>query len=85
VLKGDLLLATSGSDEAEYWFQRGFDAAREAGARTVELRAATRLARLWRDTSKASDGIEILRSVYESFAGKVETADVAEARAVLEG
>lgn len=52
---------------------------------TVELRAATRLARLWRETSKRPDGMEILRSAYENFAGKMETADVVEAREVLEG
>ena len=85
VLKGDLLLAISGPDEAEPWFQLALDAAREAGARTTELRAATRLARLWRETAKRSDGIEMLRSVYENFAGKMETMDLVEARAVLEG
>ena len=85
VLKGDLLLAISGPGEAEPLFQRAFAAAREAGARTTALRAATRLARLWQETDKRSDGLEMLRSALESFAGKMETLDVVEARAVLEG
>lgn len=85
VLKGDLLLATSGPDEAEPWFRRGFDASQDTGARTTALRAATRLARLWRDTEKGSQGLEMLRSVYEHFAGKMETLDVREAKGVLDG
>ncbi|MCA1831377.1 MAG: AAA family ATPase [Actinobacteria bacterium] len=80
MIKGDLLLATSRRDEAEQWFERALDIAKQTGARTTELRAATRLARLTREPKS----IEILRSARESFVGKVETADVAEARAVLE-
>ena len=85
VLKGDLVLAISGAEEAEPWFLRGLDASRGAGARTTELRAATRLALLWQGTDKASEGLEILRPVLQSFAGKMETMDVIEAREVLEG
>jgi predicted ATPase/class 3 adenylate cyclase len=85
LLKGDLLLAISGPDEAEPWFQLAFDASRVVGARTTELRAATRLARLWRETGKANDGVELLRPIYESFAGNRETLDLVEAREVLGG
>ena len=84
VLKGDLVLAISGREGAEPWFRRAFDASRAAGARTTELRAATRLAHLWKGTDRAGEGVEILRQAYESFAGKMETLDVVEARAVLQ-
>jgi predicted ATPase/class 3 adenylate cyclase len=84
VLKGDLLLAASGPEEAEPWFQLAMDTARQSGARTTELRAATRLTRLWRRSGRQPDGSNLLREVYESFAGKMDTLDLAEARAVLE-
>ena len=83
LLKGDLLLAIDDPTGAEPWFRRAYDAAHEAGARTTELRAATRLARLWEQTDKRSDGVVILRSALQNFDGKMQTLDVAEAKAVL--
>ena len=84
VIKGDLLLEASGPADAEPWFQLALDTARQSGARTTELRAATRLTRLWRRSGRQPDGSDLLREVYESFAGKMDTLDLAEARAVLE-
>ncbi len=85
VLKGDVLFALSRFDEAESWFERGIEVGREKGARTTELRAATRLVRSRHRTGREPDWSDILRSVLATFAGKMETADVADARAVLEG
>src|SRR5439155_15636171 len=85
VLKGDLLLAASGPEEAEPWFQLALDTARQSGARTTELRAATRLTRLWQRSGRQPDGSDVLREVYESFAGMMDTPDLADARSVLAG
>lgn len=83
VLKGDLLLTLSDPESAEAWFHSAFDVASKQGARMSQLRAATRLARLWRETDKQADGIELLRGVYQTFTEGFDTPDLVEARAVL--
>jgi len=84
LLKGDLLLAASGSDAAELWFQSALDAARQTGARMSELRAATRLAQLWEASGKGPEGTALLQSVYRTFTEGFGTVDLVEARAVLD-
>ncbi len=85
VLKGDLLIALSKLGEAESSYRRGFDTAAQAGARMTQLRAATRLARLPREGGAAStDDAAALRSVYGEFTEGFESADLVEARAVLD-
>jgi predicted ATPase/class 3 adenylate cyclase len=83
MLKGDLLLAVSGPDAAEPWYQSAFDAAGQVGARMSQLRAATKLTRLWREAGKRPDGTDMLRGVYATFAEGFNTRDLVEARAVL--
>ncbi|MDQ3932062.1 MAG: adenylate/guanylate cyclase domain-containing protein [Actinomycetota bacterium] len=85
LLKGDLLLTVSGAAAAEPWFRSAFDAAGEVGARMSQLRAATRLTRLWRAANNALDGTEMLLNVYQSFTEGFDTPDLVEARALLDG
>jgi tetratricopeptide (TPR) repeat protein len=86
LLKGDTLLDLhEPRDEAEAWFQRAFDIAHGLGARMPELRAATRLCRLWRNTSKAEQGARVLGALYESFTEGLTTADLTDARRALNG
>ncbi len=82
--KGDLVLALPNASGAERWFQDAFDLAAQLGARTAQLRAATRLTRLWRGAGKRPDGIDVLRGVYETFTEGLDTRDLVEARAVLD-
>ncbi len=82
--KGDLLLALPNASGAERWFQDAFDLAAELGARTAQLRAATRLTRLWRGAGKRPDGVDMLRDVYATFTEGFDTRDLVEARAVLD-
>jgi predicted ATPase len=84
LLKGDLL-TVAGAAEADvaYWFQRGFDSAGSLGARMTQLRAAVRLCRLWRSQGR-EDADRLLRSVYDTFTEGFATADLTEARALLE-
>jgi tetratricopeptide (TPR) repeat protein len=84
--KGDLLLAlphTNGA--ADDWFQRAFDFARDVDARMLQLRAALRLCRLGRERGEPEPGDRALRAVYETFAEGFTTADLIEARSLLEG
>jgi predicted ATPase/class 3 adenylate cyclase len=86
LLKGDLLLALSNvdGDGAEPWFQRAFELAHDLGARMPELRAAIRLCRRWRDQGNAEHGGRVLGDVYETFTEGFTTADLIEARVLLE-
>jgi len=83
-LDGDLLLATGGSaDEAAARYHRALAIAREQGARSFELRAATSLARLWRDHGKRAEARDLLASVYEWFTEGFDTRDLQDAKALL--
>lgn len=83
MLKGDLLLALSGADAADPWYQYSLEAAGEVGARMAQLRAATRLVRLPRTSGKRRDATEMLRGVYESFTEGLDTPDLVDARTLL--
>jgi predicted ATPase len=85
-LKGDLLLRQCGAAgfEAEACFQRALDIARHQQARSLELRAATSLARLWQQQGKRDDARQLLAEVYDWFTEGFDTADLQEAKALLE-
>ena len=69
---------------AEACFQRAIDAAQKQQARFWELRAATSLARLWRDQGKRAQAHDLLAPVYVWFTEGLDTADLQDARALLE-
>lgn len=81
-LKGDLLLAHSPDHrtEAELWYQRALETAREEGVTMHELRAAISLARLWRN----QEGRQMVSEVYAKFTEGFTTPDLIEAREFLE-
>jgi adenylate cyclase len=84
-LDGDLLLATGGTaDEAAARYHRGLAIAREQGARSLELRAATSLARLWRNQGKCTEARELLAPVYAWFTEGFDTRDLIDAKTLLE-
>jgi predicted ATPase len=84
-LDGDLLLATGGAaDEAAARYHRALAIAREQGARSFELRAATSLARLWRDQGKRAEARDLLAPIYGWFTEGFDTQDLIDARALLE-
>jgi predicted ATPase len=53
-------------------------------ARAYELRAATSLARLWRDQGKPQQARELLAPVYGWFTEGFDTRDLKEAKALLD-
>src|SRR6185369_15336759 len=84
-LDGDLLLATGGpADEAAARYHRALAIAREQGARSLELRAATSLARLWRDQGKRAEARDLLAPVYAWFTEGFDTQDLIDAKTLLE-
>ena len=85
-LRGSLLLRQPGTPqaEAETWFQRALDVARRQEARSLELRAAMSLSRLWQQQGKRQEAHELLAAVYGWFTEGFDTADLQEAKALLE-
>jgi len=69
--------------KAEDSFRTALAIAREQGTRGYELRAATSLARLWRDQGRRSEARDLLAPVYGSFTEGFDTADLKDARALL--
>jgi predicted ATPase len=84
-LDGDLLRATGGpAAEAAARYHRALAIAREQGTRSFELRAATSVARLWRDQGKRAEARALLAPVYGWFTEGFATRDLIEAKALLE-
>ena len=71
-------------DEAEESLQRGLHIARRQEAKSLELRVATRLARLWLDQRKTTQARQLLSEVYAWFSEGFETADLRAARVLLD-
>jgi predicted ATPase len=85
-LQGVLLLRQPGTPqaEAEAWLQRALDVARRQEAKSLELRAAMSLCRLWQQQGKQAEARELLAPVYGWFTEGFDTADLQEAKAWLD-
>ena len=85
-LKATLLLQQSSDNhtEAETCFHQALDIARSQQAKSLELRAATSLARLWQQQGKRQEAHDLLAPVYGWFTEGFDTADLQEAKALLE-
>ena len=85
-LQGVLLLRQPGTpqDEAETWLQRALAVARRQEAKALELRAAMSLSRLWQQQGKQAEARALLAPIYSWFTEGFDTADLQEAKALLE-
>ena len=85
-LKGELLLTRSAENqrEGETCLHKALDVARRQQAKSLELRAAMSLARLWQQQGKRVDARALLAPIYDWFSEGFDTADLQEARALLE-
>ena len=85
-LQGALLLrqTTSDATQAEACFQQALAIARHQQAKSWELRAATSLSRLWQEQGKRTEAYELLAPIYGWFTEGFDTADLQEAKALLE-
>jgi predicted ATPase len=85
-LKGELLLQQGIPDaqQAETCFRHAIDIARQQEAKSLELRAAMSLSRLWQQQGKRAEARELLAPIYGWFTEGFDTADLQEAKALLE-
>ena len=85
-LKGELLLKQEppALDEAERCFGLSLDVARRQQAKSLELRTATSLSRLWRGRGKPAEARDLLAKTYGWFTQGFDTADLEAARALLD-
>jgi predicted ATPase len=70
--------------EIEGHLHSALDIARRQGAKWFELRAATSLARLWRDYGRCDEAHDLLAPVYGWFTEGRHTPDLSDARALLD-
>jgi predicted ATPase len=82
-LDGEIRLSFNKA-EAEACFQRAIAIAREQQAKSFELRAALSLARLWQRRGRRTAAHDLLAPVYGWFTEGFETADLKEAKALLD-
>ncbi|MBI3795611.1 MAG: AAA family ATPase [Deltaproteobacteria bacterium] len=89
-LKGELTLQSSAQNpeskvkEVEECFQKAVEVARQQQAKSLELRAAMSLSRLWQSQGKREEARQMLVEIYNWFSEGFDTADLQEAKALLE-
>jgi predicted ATPase len=86
-LRGEFLLRRGGAQsaaEAAVCFQHAVTVAHAQQAKSLELRAAMRLARLWKRQGKRTEAYELLAPLYGWFTEGFDTADLREAKTLLE-
>jgi predicted ATPase len=85
-IKGELLLrrAVPDAPQAEACFQQALAVARRQQAKSLELRAALSLNRLWQQQGKRNEGYELLAPICGWFTEGFDTADLQEAKALLQ-
>ena len=85
-LRGVLFLRQTGTSqaEAETWLRRALDVARRQQAKSLELRVTMSLVRLWQRQGKRGEARELLAPIYDWFTEGFDTADLQEAKALLD-
>ena len=94
-LKGELLLQQAPTrrrakdtqhlwEEAEGCLHQALNIARRQQAKSLELRAALSLSRVWQQQGKQAEACVLLAPIYSWFTEGFDTADLQEARALLE-
>jgi predicted ATPase len=84
-IEGDLLRVQGAPvPEAEACFARTIATTRRQGAKSLELRAARSLARLWQGCGKRTEARDLLAPIYGWFTEGFGTADLIAAKALLD-
>jgi predicted ATPase/class 3 adenylate cyclase len=89
-LRGQLLLAASDPAapavvrSAEECYRRALEVARRQGTRSLELRAAVSLSRLWQAAGRHDEARELLAPIYEWFTEGLDHHELREAAALLD-
>ena len=85
-IQGDLLLLSPGNhlEESDACFEQALTIAHRQQAKSLELRAATSRARLWRSQNKPLEAYELLAQVYEWFTEGFDTDNLQQAKRLLD-
>lgn len=85
-IQGELLLlqAASDKDQAESYFWEAIKLARSQSAKSLELRAAMSLSRLWQQQRRIADARQLMTDIYGWFTEGFDTADLKAAKTILE-
>jgi class 3 adenylate cyclase/predicted ATPase len=85
-IKGELLCTQTAADErqSEACFQNALQIARRQSAKSLELRAAISMSRLWQKQGKTPEAKNLLAEVYGWFTEGFDTADLKQAKLLLE-
>jgi predicted ATPase len=75
---------TQAEAEAEACFHKAIEIARRQQAKSLELRAVMSLSRLWKEQGKKAEARQMLTEIYGWFTEGFDTADLKEAKALLE-
>ena len=83
---GEIALKSPHPDlaKAEAYFERALAVAREQRAKSWELRAATSMARLWRNQGKRQQARDLLAPIYGWFTEGFDTLDLRESKRLLD-
>jgi predicted ATPase len=82
-MAGEIALLEPDAAKAEAHFERALAVAREQQAKSWELRAAMRMARLWCDQGKRDEARDLLAPIYGWFTEGFDTLDLKDAKALL--
>jgi len=83
-ISGELRRENGQTELAETDFRKALALVRNMGAKALELRAATSLARLLRDTGRRDEAHTMLADIYNWFTEGFDTRDLKEAKVLLE-
>jgi predicted ATPase len=85
-LEGELRARLPSSDlqAAEACFRKALELAGERGEKSLELRAATSLAQLWRGQGRHTEARHVLAPVYGSFSEGFDLPDLKQAKVLLD-
>ena len=83
-MRGDLLNTTGDQAAAEQSYHQAVGVAKRQRTKLWELRAATSLARLWREQGKRTEAHDLLAPVYGWFAQGFDTPVLQDAKALLD-
>ena len=82
-LRGESLRLSGDDTTAEESFAKSLEVSRSQRARSLALRGATSLARLWTETGRSEDARPVLSDALEGLTGGSDTADYQDAAALL--
>jgi predicted ATPase len=82
--QGIVLWGLNRREEGQSVVEEALRIARRQQAKSYELRAATSLARLWAESGRREEARELLAPVYDWFTEGLDTADLKEAKGLLD-